>query len=43
MHHLTKRVKAHYAGSDRKQDWPIVNLKWDYSEHGAIREPDGRR
>ena len=26
MHHLGKRVKAHYAGSDRAQDWPIVNL-----------------
>ena len=40
MHHLAKRVKAHYAGSDRKQDWPIVNLKWDYPEHGEIHEPD---
>ena len=32
MHHLTKRVKAHYAGSQDPKDWPIVNLKWDYSE-----------
>jgi len=40
MHHLGKRVKAHYAGSDRERDWPIVNLKWDYPEHGEEREPD---
>ena len=40
MHHLAKRVKAHYAGSDRERDWPIVNLKWDYPEHGDAREPD---
>ena len=42
MHHLTKRVKAHYAGSGLDRDWPIVNLKWDYEEHdeGGIVEPD---
>ena len=40
MHHLGKRVKAHYAASDRERDWPIVNLKWDYPEHGEEREPD---
>ena len=40
MHHLAKRVKAHYAGSTRKRDWPIVNLRWDYPELGDIREPD---
>jgi formate dehydrogenase major subunit len=40
MHHLAKRVKAHYAGSERKQDWPIVNLTWDYPEEGGMREPD---
>ena len=34
MHHLFKRVQAHYAGSTVKRDWPIVNLKWDYAEHG---------
>ena len=42
MHHLAKRVKAHYAGSSASQDWPIVNLKWDYPEHGDAREPDVR-
>jgi formate dehydrogenase major subunit len=38
MHHLTKRVMAHYAGSQDPRDWSIVNLKWDYSElaEGAI-------
>jgi formate dehydrogenase major subunit len=41
MHHLTKRVKAHYADSQESRDWPIVNLKWDYAEHdeGGIIEP----
>ena len=40
MHHLAKRVKAHYAASERERDWPIVNLKWDYPECGEMREPD---
>jgi formate dehydrogenase major subunit len=40
MHHLAKRVKAHYAGSQRERDWPIVNLRWDYREHGELHEPD---
>ena len=40
MHHLGKRVKAYYAASDRERDWPIVNLTWDYPEHGEEREPD---
>jgi formate dehydrogenase major subunit len=39
MHHLTKRVRAHYAGSTDPKDWPIVNLKWDYAEHGPMKEP----
>jgi formate dehydrogenase major subunit len=39
MHHLFKRVRAHYAGSTEARDWPIVNLRWDYSEHGPLREP----
>jgi formate dehydrogenase major subunit len=39
MHHLFKRVRAHYAGSTEWRDWPIVNLKWDYAEHGAHAEP----
>jgi formate dehydrogenase major subunit len=40
MHHLGKRVKAHYAGSERERDWPILNVTWDYPEHGEQREPD---
>jgi len=39
MHHLFKRVRAHYAGSTEERDWPIRNLKWDYAEHGPHREP----
>ena len=39
MHHLTKRVKAHYADSTRTRDWPIVNLRWTYGEEGPLREP----
>jgi formate dehydrogenase major subunit len=39
MHHLTRRVKAHYAGSEDPRDWGIRNLRWDYREHGAEREP----
>jgi formate dehydrogenase major subunit len=38
MHHLTKRVMAHYADSQDPKDWPIVNLHWDYEEHGPERE-----
>jgi formate dehydrogenase major subunit len=40
MHHLAKRVLARYAGSERKRDWPLVNLNWDYPELGENREPD---
>jgi formate dehydrogenase major subunit len=40
MHHLFKRVQAHYAGSESERDWPIVNLLWDYPEIGEHREPD---
>ena len=40
MHHLAKRVKAHYAESERERDWPIVHLTWDYPECGEVREPD---
>ena len=39
MHHLTKRVRAHYAGSAERRDWGIRNLKWDYAEHGPHAEP----
>jgi formate dehydrogenase major subunit len=39
MHQLAKRVRAHYAKSRRKRDWPIANLSWDYPE-GETGEPD---
>jgi formate dehydrogenase major subunit len=39
MHHLFKRVRAHYASSTAARDWPIRNLKWDYGEHGPHAEP----
>lgn len=39
QHHLTKRIKAHYAGSTDPKDWPVVNLHWDYTEHGPENEP----
>ncbi len=40
MHHLFKRVRAHYEGSAAERDWPVLNLTWDYPEHGDLREPD---
>src|SRR5581483_3766343 len=40
IHHLAKRVRAHYEGSKRERDWPILNIKWDYTECGEEREPD---
>ena len=40
MHHLGKRVRAHYVGSRRARDWPILNLTWDLPEHGEHAEPD---
>jgi formate dehydrogenase major subunit len=40
MHHLARRLKDHYAGSTEPRDWPIVNLHWDYPEHGPEQEPD---
>ncbi|HSD77696.1 MAG TPA: molybdopterin dinucleotide binding domain-containing protein, partial [Solirubrobacteraceae bacterium] len=39
MHHLFKRVRRHYGGSAAERDWPILNLTWDYREHGEHAEP----
>jgi formate dehydrogenase major subunit len=36
LHQLGRRVKAHYAGSERERDWPVRNLTWDYGDD----EPD---
>jgi len=42
MDELYKRVRAHYAGSERERDWPIVNLKWDYEgAEDVLREING--
>jgi formate dehydrogenase major subunit len=40
MHHLFKRIRKHYEGSTRDRDWPVLNIKWDYEEHGEHREPN---
>jgi formate dehydrogenase major subunit len=39
MHHLFKRVRARYAGSERDRDWPILNVTWGYAEHGPRADP----
>jgi formate dehydrogenase major subunit len=39
IHHLFKRVRAHYAGSTDDRDWPILNCKWDYTEVGPNADP----
>jgi formate dehydrogenase major subunit len=33
-------VRAHYAHSRKRRDWPLRHLKWDYPEHGEHAEPD---
>jgi formate dehydrogenase major subunit len=40
MHHLAKRVMAHYADSEDPKDWPLRHLNWPYEEHGPEQEPD---
>jgi formate dehydrogenase major subunit len=37
--HLGRRIKEHYATSERERDWPIRNLTWDYPTHGPDEEP----
>ena len=32
MDRLTKRVQAHYAGSEDPRDWAIRHLTWDYGD-----------
>jgi formate dehydrogenase major subunit len=39
MHHLAKRVMAHYADSEDPKDWPLRHLHWPYEEHGPEQEP----
>jgi formate dehydrogenase major subunit len=40
MVHLGRRIRAHYASSERDRDWPIRNLTWDYPLEGPEQEPD---
>ena len=40
MHHLYKRVIAHYLGSDRERDWPILNLTGTTPSTATRAEPD---
>jgi formate dehydrogenase major subunit len=40
MVHLGRRIKAHYADSERDRDWPIRNLTWGYATEGPTAEPD---
>jgi formate dehydrogenase major subunit len=40
VHHLAKRVLAHYADSEDPKDWPLRHLYWPYEEHGPEAEPD---
>ena len=42
MHHLAKRVKAHYADSEDPRDWPIRNLHVGLPEHGPDASPTPR-
>ncbi len=38
-HHLGKRVRARLAGSTDQRDRPLLDLTWDYPEHGDTAEP----
>jgi formate dehydrogenase major subunit len=40
MFHLGRRLKAHYADSERERDWPMRHLAWDYTVEGPQEEPD---
>jgi formate dehydrogenase major subunit len=39
IHHLGKRLKELYAGSDKERDKPIQKLTWDYREMGPQCDP----
>jgi formate dehydrogenase major subunit len=39
MHHLHLRVRDRLKDSTDPRDRPILDLKWDYPEHGEHREP----
>lgn len=37
---LGKRLKQLYAGSNRPEDEPILNMTWEYEGHAGEEEPD---
>ncbi len=39
MYHLGQRIRARLAGSDDPRDRPVLDLTWDYPEHGPHAEP----
>jgi formate dehydrogenase major subunit len=39
IYHLGKRIRARLAGSTAQADRPVLDLTWDYPEHGAEAEP----
>ena len=39
MYHLGQRIRARLAGSTAEADRPVLDLTWDYPEHGAQAEP----
>ncbi len=39
IYHLGKRIRARLAGSSAEADRPVLDLTWDYPEHGAQAEP----
>jgi formate dehydrogenase major subunit len=39
FYHLGKRVRAKLSGSTDERDRPLLDLTWDYPEHGRLAEP----
>jgi formate dehydrogenase major subunit len=39
LYHLGKRIRARLAGSQAGRDRPVLDLTWDYPEHGPHAEP----
>ena len=42
IYHLGKRIRARLAGSTAEADRPVLDLTWDYPEHGAGGRAVGR-
>jgi formate dehydrogenase major subunit len=38
-YHLGRRIREKLAGSTDQRDRPVLDLTWDYHEHGPTREP----